>query len=1060
MGPFRESRAGAPWSEVTYFSLETLAELPPVGCACESLSDEEHSLPLDVEENLLEEIPADERQHLQQQLQQALLPDGFGNDVIDVDPEGTADANLGVVSNANLKGNAGKHWFIHVGRPPHVHTLVWRQLAESTLKRQIFWLQAIKAMPEDLQRAPFGPALLSLVLRLSSRRGWKWSTISSALSTVASALSSLPLYSNVVRAIDIRQDAHFAAALKRSQHLARIRTVRDPPVMTLLQFQHLQRNMKDARARLLLQLCWFMAGRVGDVRQLLPPDVQLSQLDDKNHMVATFRAGKGSVFWGPYSIHCTLTAPCAKDMAYLLAHTPSATSLFTQRDQRCLSEAVKKVDLELRSIRRGSLMHLAQHGIGDSYLQLLSGHKRLDTLHRYLGWGTHSSTAIKAASRRDDAATKGAGRTFVEPPRMDIHSDVGNHELPYISFTERTEGAGVEPPKMGLHSGFSGMEGRRIARPPPFFPAKAPSRAELGVQQVIDTRSWPLHIKPVSNIHWNSLRDMVARQTGSAHLHERLLLAERFCSDTKLYDATGLARTFTTKELPYSSFCESHLRTLIQCGKIVAFSGVIRGYVKGFVVPQYDKKRLRPVFEPSLNDAVKQAVPNVAYPSRLERRAETRAKRWATQFDFAAYFDQFPLGMEARSFFILRTRIPIDGCSTFALTRLPMGACFAPFVAQAVTDVLVYTVLKKHGTTGVSASSMIDNVRFTSASTASLRGATEYFEQLVRRCTLTLNECEGQTTDYIFLGERYISHVDSTTTMVANTDKNLSKLTAALERLNGGPEEVTRRQFASLMGLMLFLAHTVNEVLSHHNHLIRAYSKIAQLSSGWDEKLPFLSSSVLQAINNLGNRLLQNIPVACPIIVPPGSEPYIWSICIDASKIGWGAIIRNPTGNVERVSQLWPDTIAHSAHAEPRAVMICLRWLKRHRQISGRVAIMTDHAAIAYGQRRWWSAFGGFSRATALNGAFEEMYSDPELQVEILHIPGDLNPADTLSRNPEGYEIRCKADDDFVFPSTAVHPYQTRAVSGKSVREHRIPCHEQNTSRRAGFGAFLASPQI
>ena len=63
--------------------------------------------------------------------------------------------------------------------------------------------------------------------------------------------------------------------------------------------------------------------------------------------------------------------------------------------------------------------------------------------------------------------------------------------------------------------------------------------------------------------------------------------------------------------------------------------------------------------------------------------------------------------------------------------------------------------------------------------------------------------------------------------------------------------------------------------------------------------MPFLSSSVLQAINNFGNRLLQNIPVACPIIVPPGSEPYIWSICIDASKIGWWAIIRNPDDDID-----------------------------------------------------------------------------------------------------------------------------------------------------------------
>jgi hypothetical protein len=67
--------------------------------------------------------------------------------------------------------------------------------------------------------------------------------------------------------------------------------------------------------------------------------------------------------------------------------------------------------LNLRSVRRGALLRAAACGVTDDELQLLSGHKRRDTLMRYLGWGQMSSTMGRAAEPSgQDASPRGRTR--------------------------------------------------------------------------------------------------------------------------------------------------------------------------------------------------------------------------------------------------------------------------------------------------------------------------------------------------------------------------------------------------------------------------------------------------------------------------------------------------------------------------------------------------------------------------------------------------------------------------------------------------------------------------
>jgi hypothetical protein len=78
-------------------------------------------------------------------------------------------------------------------------------------------------------------------------------------------------------------------------------------------------------------------------------------------------------------------------------------------------------DTDVRAIRRGRWIHLAQRGTTTKDLALLSGHRRVDTLLRYLGWGVFDGEAEQAANRRE---------TVERGPQSDAHVTAGEAPLP------------------------------------------------------------------------------------------------------------------------------------------------------------------------------------------------------------------------------------------------------------------------------------------------------------------------------------------------------------------------------------------------------------------------------------------------------------------------------------------------------------------------------------------------------------------------------------------------------------------------------------------------------
>ena len=74
--------------------------------------------------------------------------------------------------------------------------------------------------------------------------------------------------------------------------------------------------------------------------------------------------------------------------------------------------------------------------------------------------------------------------------------------------------------------------------------------------------------------------------------------------------------------------------------------------------------------------------------------------------------------------------------------------------------------------------------------------------------------------EYTFLGE-VLGHRGA-----KNTDKAVAKMEAALDLL--APAGRTKRQVASLIGLMLHMAHTLNISLAQHFDMMRAYSRLGR----------------------------------------------------------------------------------------------------------------------------------------------------------------------------------------------------------------------------------------
>jgi hypothetical protein len=218
----------------------------------------------------------------------------------------------GAISAGTIRADTLRSWCIHSDRPPHVHRITWAALSEATRKEHIRWLMRIKSAPIEIARMPLPRAVIELVLQMAAEREWRWSTISSKLSTVKSALANAAIYTYRDAGVDITADKYFAATQQLAQKRARVEAIkpqRSRP-LSYAEFEAVKRNAHHG----LTALTWWLAARTGDVRRIAPENIHIDFEDIDTHnfvgVRALFTQGKGAHFWGPYSIHSTRCQGC------------------------------------------------------------------------------------------------------------------------------------------------------------------------------------------------------------------------------------------------------------------------------------------------------------------------------------------------------------------------------------------------------------------------------------------------------------------------------------------------------------------------------------------------------------------------------------------------------------------------------------------------------------------------------------------------------------------------------------------------------------------------------
>ena len=310
-------------------------------------------------------------------------------------------------------------WFIFPEKPPHVQQSAWNAVTEQTRGIHRKWLHELRAMPEDIhsQSTNLAAAALELTRRMAVARRWRWSTMAKSLAAIAGALRQLPLYTTMTEGVNLTKFPEWTAATKAIQRYERESGAAPPPPIT-------RRDCEAARAVLVkrspiadlyLGMMWAFAARAGDISTLHPRDVEMNSAtreDGNVGVTLTMRRGKGARFRGKYLTSSTLSKQDACLLHKLMCQAPQNRPLFQNPDElrEEIRAALKRGNREyaLPSVRKGAVRHLAAHNVPEEQLLRLTGHTRLETLHRYLGDG-------RQLTREAAVAQDSAGRVHHEP---------------------------------------------------------------------------------------------------------------------------------------------------------------------------------------------------------------------------------------------------------------------------------------------------------------------------------------------------------------------------------------------------------------------------------------------------------------------------------------------------------------------------------------------------------------------------------------------------------------------------------------------------------------------
>ena len=245
-----------------------------------------------------------------------------------------------------------------------------------------------------------------------------------------------------------------------------------------------------------------------------------------------------------------------------------------------------------------------------------------------------------------------------------------------------------------------------------------------------------------------------------------------------------------------------------------------------------------------------------------------------------------------------------------------------------------------------------------------------------------------------FLGEFY-DYDAGTRKLTTRTVEKARMIQTWLGARKEGKTSVTARQISVIMGLLFWTASVLALPLCKYFHLLRDYRKAGALASVAQEYDTVAIELTPTATSELNEWLRVAIANKETAMHPELFGKPSLSLIVDASGIGYCAIATTDFTDCQILSGSWSGDQKHLAQssvwAEPECIYLaCLRYVRQEDRF---VRVFTDHSPIVYANR------AGYAKGFNPNHLLERLKRTfPNTLFEIVHVKGELNPADRYSR--------------------------------------------------------------
>jgi len=214
----------------------------------------------------------------------------------------------------------------------------------------------------------------------------------------------------------------------------------------------------------------------------------------------------------------------------------------------------------------------------------------------------------------------------------------------------------------------------------------------------------------------------------------------------------------------------------------------------------------------------------------LSRILAPRNHKYGWTADLRQWFYQLSLPKNLRRLFAMKLASRRGKFKLRWMTRLPMGASFAPAVAQAAAESLLLETTRRLNNENINIHVWIDNVWCTAETTADAKRALKTFKEVCEEASVEIKESSEVTTEIELLGVR----VELETRKVGPQDRLQEKLRDA------GKGKITScREFMINAGIVFFPNYIYGRrPLADYPCLFADIQRacIAAKKSSWDEK--------------------------------------------------------------------------------------------------------------------------------------------------------------------------------------------------------------------------------